>query len=51
MDYRVIIKPMLERKNVIEHSLNVSEEAVKLAKKYGADERESGHLQGFCTIF
>ena len=34
--YIDIIKPMLTQKR-FEHSLNVSEEAVKLAKKYGAD--------------
>ncbi|MCI5652414.1 bis(5'-nucleosyl)-tetraphosphatase (symmetrical) YqeK [Anaeromassilibacillus senegalensis] len=35
-EYIKIIRPMLSEKR-FEHSLNVSQEAVKLAKKYGAD--------------
>ena len=42
--YIDIIKPMLTQKR-FEHSLNVSEEAVKLAKKYGAD-TEKAELAG-----
>ena len=34
--YIQIIKPMLTEKR-FEHSLNVAQEAVKLAKKFGAD--------------
>ena len=38
--YIDIIKPMLTQKR-FEHSLNVSEEAVKLSKKYCADNEKS----------
>ena len=46
--YIDIIKPMLTQKR-FEHSLNVSEEAVKLAKKYGAD-IEKAELAGLSLI-
>ena len=39
-EYIKIIKPMLTPKR-FEHSLNVAQEAVKLAKKFGADEEKA----------
>ena len=39
-EYIKAIKPMLSQKR-FEHSLNVAQEAVKLAKKYGADEEKA----------
>ena len=39
-EYIKIIKPMLSQKR-FEHSLNVAQEAVKLAKKFGADEEKA----------
>lgn len=38
--YIKILKPMLSQKR-FEHSLNVAQEAVKLAKKFGADEEKA----------
>lgn len=39
-EYVKILRPMLSQKR-FEHSLNVAQEAVKLAKKYGADEEKA----------
>ena len=47
--YIDIIKPMLTQKR-FEHSLKVSEEAVKLAKNTVPIPKKRS-LQGFCTIF
>ena len=49
--YIDIIKPMLTQKR-FEHSLNVSEEAVKLAKKLRCQIPKKAELAGsFATIF
>ena len=39
-DYKAVIKPFLSEKRY-RHSLAVAEEAVHLAKKYGADEEKA----------
>ena len=40
MDFESRIKPMMSEKRYI-HSLGVRDEAVKLAKMYGADEKKA----------
>lgn len=49
-DYEKIIRPRLKDAR-FEHSKNVSKEAVRLAKKYGADVRKSCYRRNFARYY